>query len=66
MTKPAPQVVYLSVRQLAARYGVHSATIWRWAQTGRLPPPKRLTSQTTRWRKDEVEEYDAQHEEVGS
>jgi predicted DNA-binding transcriptional regulator AlpA len=61
MTKQAPHIVYLSVRQMAARYGVHPATIWRWTQTGRVPRPVRLTSQTTRWVKDQVEQCDAQH-----
>lgn len=52
-------VVYLSAAQLARRYGVHIVTVWRWAQTGQLPPPVRLTSRTTRWRRDEVEACEA-------
>jgi predicted DNA-binding transcriptional regulator AlpA len=52
-------VVYLSAAQLAARYGVHIVTVWRWAQAGRLPQPVRLAPGTTRWRKEEIEACDA-------
>lgn len=52
-------VVYLSAAQLARRYGVHIVTVWRWAQTGRIPRPERLTPRTTRWRKDQIEAADA-------
>lgn len=52
-------VVYLSATQLARRYGVHVVTIWRWAQTGRIPPPIRITQRTTRWRKDQIEAAEA-------
>lgn len=55
-------VVYLSAAQLARRYSVHVVTVWRWAQTGRLPPPIRLTPRTTRWRKDQIEASEAERE----
>lgn len=55
-------VVYLSAAQLARRYGVHIVTVWRWAQTGRLPQPVRLTPRTTRWRRDEIEASEAKRE----
>jgi predicted DNA-binding transcriptional regulator AlpA len=53
-------IVWLSAAQLAARYGVHIVTIWRWSQNGRLPRPHRISRGTTRWRKDEVETCEAQ------
>lgn len=41
---------YLSVRQLAKRYSVSIATIWRWAKTADgFPKPIELTPGTTRW-----------------
>lgn len=50
---------YLSDAQLARRYGVHRVTIWRWATTGTIPQPVRLSPGVTRWRADEVEARDA-------
>ena len=53
------QVVYVAVKQLSARYGVHPVTIWRWARDGYLPKPHRIGPRTTRWRLDEIEAADA-------
>lgn len=53
---------YLSDRDLANRYGVSRATIWRWMQRGRLPPPRKIAENTTRWRLDEVEAADEAQE----
>jgi predicted DNA-binding transcriptional regulator AlpA len=50
---------YLSAAQMAERYGVSTVTIWRWTGLGKIPQPVRLTERTTRWRKHEVEAYDA-------
>lgn len=49
---------YVSDRQLAERYGVHRATIWRWSQQGLLPEPVSLSDQCTRWDLAEIEELD--------
>lgn len=45
---------YASDTQLAARYDVSRATIWRWVREGRLPPPVKLTPGCSRWRLSEV------------
>lgn len=58
MQNKAEEVVYLSVAQMAERYGVSTVTIWRWSVIGKIPRPVRLTPRTTRWRKDEVAAYD--------
>lgn len=52
--------VYLSADQLAQRYSVHVVTIWRWAQSGRIPRPVKISPRTTRWRKDQIEAADAE------
>jgi predicted DNA-binding transcriptional regulator AlpA len=49
---------YLSDAQLAARYSVHRVTIWRWARTGRFPQPIKLTPGTSRWRLEDVVQYE--------
>lgn len=41
---------YASDTQLAARYDVSRATIWRWVREGRLPAPVKLTPGCSRWR----------------
>lgn len=42
--------VFLSAQQLANRYHVHPATIWRWPQMRGFPRPIKLSPGCTRWR----------------
>ena len=58
--------LYLSDLQLADRYGVHRATIWRWAQAGTFPKPIQLTTGTTRWKLRDVEYHEQQREKGAS
>ncbi|MEC8848760.1 MAG: AlpA family phage regulatory protein [Pseudomonadota bacterium] len=53
-TTRAP-ALFLSDFDLGARYSVSRATIWRWAQSGRLPKPVALSPGCTRWRLEDVE-----------
>lgn len=47
--------------QLAKRFGVSRATIWRWSEEGKLPKPSRLFgSRSVRWRLSDIEELEAQ------
>lgn len=50
---------YISAEQLAERYSVSQATIWRWAQAKRLPRPVQLSPSCTRWIVGEIEARDA-------
>lgn len=54
---------FVSDRQLAERYGVHRATIWRWSQKGILPQPVSLSDQCTRWDLEEIERIDSERKE---
>lgn len=54
-----PSATHASDLQLAARYGVGRATIWRWAQNGRIPQPVKLSPGCTRWRLADLEEWEA-------
>lgn len=46
---------YLTDLDLAARYGVHRSTPWRWAKTDpAFPKPVHLTPGCTRWRLSEI------------
>lgn len=51
--------VYVSDQQLAERYSVSRATIWRWVAKGLLPKPCRLSEGCTRWSLQEVEAIEA-------
>ncbi len=47
---------YLSDLQLAARYGVHRSTPWRWAKVDpTFPKPVTLSRGCTRWSLSELE-----------
>lgn len=52
--------MYLSDREVAARYGVSRGTKWRWVKTDRsFPRPIELSSGCTRWRLDLLCEWEA-------
>ena len=51
---------YLSVAQVAARYGVHRTTPWRWSKTDpTFPKPIALTPGCTRWKLADLEAWEA-------
>jgi len=54
--------LFLSDKDLAARYGVTRATIWRWLAEGRLPETVHIGPNTTRWKKSSIEEHDSRLE----
>ncbi|WP_239113570.1 helix-turn-helix transcriptional regulator [Shimia biformata] len=57
--QPAASSKYLSVKAVAHRFGVHKATIWRWfANNPDFPEPVKLSAKTTRWREEDLEEYE--------
>jgi len=57
--QPETNAAWLTDRDLAVRYNVHRITIWRWSREGRLPKPRKLTTQTSRWSAAEIERHDA-------
>lgn len=54
---------FLSDAQLAERYSVSRSTIWRWTARKLLPQPVQLSPGCTRWRKDQIEQRDAERAE---
>lgn len=52
------QPTYFNDRQIADRFGVHRATVWRWVQRGEFPKPVRLTAGITRWLVTDVEAFE--------
>ncbi|WOJ95795.1 hypothetical protein R0137_11130 [Congregibacter brevis] len=47
---------WVSDRFLSDRYEVSRQTIWRWAKIGKLPSPRKIGDNTSRW---ELAEADA-------
>lgn len=53
-------VVYFRAADLASRYGVHVITIFKWAASRNLPKPVKLGPNTTAWRSDTIERWEAE------
>lgn len=61
------QATYLSDREVAGRYGVSRAAIWRWVDTVEgFPKSIKLSRGTTRWRLSELVQFEIQRERCGS
>jgi len=59
--------VHLTVKEVAAWYGVSVATIWRWHRTNpKFPRGHKLTAGSTRWLRSELEAYDRSFREQNS
>lgn len=46
--------VFVSAKTIAIALDTSETTVWRWAKSGKLPQPHRLSEGTTRWRTDEL------------
>ena len=58
------QEIYLSDHNIAARYGVHRMTPWRWVQADpTFPKPVKLTPGCTRWKLSEIEAWEVSKSE---
>ncbi len=53
---------YYSDKQLAVRFSISRATVWRWVRQEKLPTPVQLSPGCTRWRFSEVEEWELKRE----
>jgi len=51
--------MFLSVEEVAGRYGVSKDTIWRWRREGDFPKPVKLGAKITRWRLNDIEDWEA-------
>ncbi|HRD67919.1 MAG TPA: AlpA family phage regulatory protein [Candidatus Competibacter sp.] len=47
---------YIRAKALAQFCSVSRTTLWRWARTGRLPKPVKLSENVTAWRTSELKE----------
>lgn len=51
-----PPSAQVPARTLATLLDVSEVTVWRWAKAGKLPAPRKLGSNTTRFNVGEVRE----------
>lgn len=53
--------MFISDNQLAERFAVSRATIWRWERVDpTFPSPVKLSRGCTRWRLSEIEQWEQQ------
>ena len=60
MSTTSSENLYLSVDQVAERFGVSKDTIWRWKRQDEFPRPVKLGGTTTRWRLADIKEWEGQ------
>jgi prophage regulatory protein len=64
MITPASHT-FLTAKQVATRYDLGVATIWRWARDREdFPKPMKLGANCTRWRLADIEAWEASRQEV--
>ena len=51
-----PKSAMVSATDLSGLVGVSLNTIWRWSKSGRLPAPRKVGLNTTRWNVGEIRE----------
>lgn len=51
--------IYFTVEELAERYQVSTATIWRWKRDGRFPSAVKVGPGCTRWRLSDIIEHES-------
>ena len=45
----------LTDREVGQMLGVSRATVWRWSKDGRLPQPRKIGENSTRWDSRELQ-----------
>jgi prophage regulatory protein len=50
---------YLTVKEVAHRYGVCRQTLWRWEKNKKFPPRVKLSATTARWRLSDLIAFEA-------
>ncbi|WP_417584624.1 helix-turn-helix transcriptional regulator [Nitrincola sp.] len=49
---------FLSDREVAERYSIGRATVWRWITTRKFPTPVKLSPGCTRWRVADLKRWE--------
>lgn len=63
--KTAKTPAWLTVKQVAARYSISTATVWRWsAEQKGFPSPVKFSSSCTRWSLAELEQWEGSRDNI--
>lgn len=54
-----PARTYLTVKEVADRFNVSTASIYRWIRERDFPRPLKIGAGTVRWRLSDIEEYES-------
>lgn len=58
---PGNPTVFLSDKQVGARYGVHRMTVHKWTrENDEFPKPVKLSPACTRWKLADLEAFEAE------
>lgn len=49
---------WFSAQEVADRFGIHAATVWKWSQRGVLPRPGVIGVRTSRWSEESILELE--------
>lgn len=60
----ATQETYATDKEMAARYKVSRATLWRWVRDGDFPSPIKLSPRCTRFKLTDAEKWEATRREA--
>ena len=52
-----PEMQFMTAHEVAKLLGVHTATIWRWVESGQFIKPVRLTRKVVRFPVLEVQKF---------
>ena len=56
------KALFLSDKDLAARYSIHRLTPWAWVKAGKFPKSIKING-STRWKLSDVEAWEAKQEQ---
>ncbi|AZU69883.1 AlpA family phage regulatory protein [Escherichia coli] len=48
---------YLRPKDLANQLGISVSSLWRWARTGKIPKPIKLSERVTAWSSTEINSW---------
>lgn len=52
------QVIFLSAKDVATRYGIGISTVWDWSAKALLPSPLKFGERCTRWKSTDLDKHD--------
>lgn len=56
--------LFLSRKQVASRYNVHTSTLWRWMSQEGFPKPMTISGRVKRWSLQDLENFETRLKSV--